>query len=269
MIVNFLPEHIKKLQEHTFYLSGKMTGVDGFNYDTFNEAAGMLRRLFTVINPAENFDGASDRHRYEYMSLDLKNVVNEATAIIVLPGWRESPGAKLEVQVAHEMNKPVFFYLNHEDGDLRSVEGYELVQLSPDHLDRIFNPLYGISSWEADGRADLDNDEDWPDDDSDDAPEETILDEAARLTSKDRQAIYGKPSLDFSRTAGMLTSLLSSKLKDGEKITSLDIPLIMVCVKLSRLVQSPEHRDSLVDICGYANTYKMVLEERATDHHPV
>ncbi len=249
MTVNF---KIQKLQEYTFYLSGKMTGVDGFNYDTFNDAAGMLRRLFTVINPAENFDGDTNRQRHEYMTLDMKHVVNDATAIIVLPGWRESPGSRLEVQVAHEMNKPVFHYQAYPGRESYPSDeyalGYTLMPIDSDHLDRIFSTPPFQEPWQD---------------------EETILDEAARLTSKDRQAIYGKPSLDFSRTAGMLTSLLSSKLRDGEHITALDIPLIMVCVKLSRLVQSPEHRDSLVDICGYANTYQMVLDERTVDHHSV
>jgi hypothetical protein len=45
-------------------------------------------------------------------------------------------------------------------------------------------------------------------------------------------------------------------------ITAEEIPLMMICVKMSRLENSPSHIDSLVDIAGYAETCAMVLEAK-------
>lgn len=85
---------------------------------------------------------------------------------------------------------------------------------------------------------------------------ETVLEEAARITSIDRQGSYGHPLEDFGRTAQIWSAIL------GQFITAEQVALCMIGVKLSRLVQSPGHRDSLVDIAGYARTYEMVREAR-------
>ena len=73
---------------------------------------------------------------------------------------------------------------------------------------------------------------------------------------QDRGAVYGHPLDDFGRAA---------KLK--EVVASIKDPILrhaaeMICVKLARLCQSPEHLDSWDDIGGYAKTGRMVIEER-------
>jgi len=89
---------------------------------------------------------------------------------------------------------------------------------------------------------------------------ETVAQEANRIVNGDRRGNYGSPLKDFGRTSGMLNALLAHKLR--EKLSEEDVSLIMICVKLSRLANSPDHRDSLVDICGYALTYELVQSER-------
>jgi len=81
----------------------------------------------------------------------------------------------------------------------------------------------------------------------------TILDEAHELTSGDRNDAYGHPADDYKRTAGMWSAWL------GTEITALQAQMMMAMVKISRLRHSPEHRDSLVDLAGYARTYEMTL----------
>jgi hypothetical protein len=92
------------------------------------------------------------------------------------------------------------------------------------------------------------------------AAPDSILDEAKRLTSGDRQKHYGHPCDDFSRTAQMWTGILAAKLRPGEEITASEVPLCMIAVKLARQAHCHK-RDNLVDIAGYARTAAMVEGE--------
>ena len=85
----------------------------------------------------------------------------------------------------------------------------------------------------------------------------TILEEAAEKVDGPRGADYGHPKDDFAKTAGMLTALFRDKLKDGESFSVHDIPLVVICIKLSRHAHRRK-RDNLVDIAGYARTAEML-----------
>ncbi len=75
---------------------------------------------------------------------------------------------------------------------------------------------------------------------------EDVCDIAKRLTSYDRQTDYGSPIEDFTKQAKMWGAIL------GINVTPQQIAMCMIAVKLSRLTNSPRHRDSVADICGYA-----------------
>ena len=77
---------------------------------------------------------------------------------------------------------------------------------------------------------------------------ESILQEAHRLTHGPRQADYGHPLDDYTRTAALVSALLAHKLK--EPLTASEMALAMVCVKLSREVHAPK-RDNCTDGAGY------------------
>lgn len=90
------------------YISGPMTGYPSHNYPAFREAAGRLRAAgHEVLDPSENFGGATDRARHEYMRLDIQNVL-AVEALYMLPGWQGSPGARLEVAIAQELGLPIY-----------------------------------------------------------------------------------------------------------------------------------------------------------------
>ena len=78
-----------------------------------------------------------------------------------------------------------------------------------------------------------------------------MLEEAAQVI-RDRQSVYGPPTEDFERIAALIEAVLAGKLKAGEHITKANVAQIMICVKLSRLTESPDHDDSWRDIGGYA-----------------
>ena len=93
---------------------------------------------------------------------------------------------------------------------------------------------------------------------------ETILEEAIRLTSVDRNDDYGCPLEDYSCTAMMFHAMIKHKLKDGETITYQDAIRFMCCVKLSRDSRNPK-RDHMVDLAGYAHCRQWALESDETD----
>lgn len=115
------------------YLAGPMTGIPQFNFPAFDEAASNLRMVLggdgvDVVSPAEiddpatraaalaSKDGApgsgttSGETWGDFLSRDVKLVADEVDAVMVLPGWENSKGARLEVFVARSVGKPVYDY---------------------------------------------------------------------------------------------------------------------------------------------------------------
>lgn len=91
------------------------------------------------------------------------------------------------------------------------------------------------------------------------APPESVCQEAERITGGERQASYGHPVYDFTRTARIWEVILD---RPAGAITPGQVGLCMIGVKISRYLHKPK-RDSLVDIAGYAKTVQM-----CADHDP-
>jgi hypothetical protein len=83
----------------------------------------------------------------------------------------------------------------------------------------------------------------------------TILEEADKAVDGTRQENYGHPAEDFKRIASYWSNHLN-----GIAITPHDVALMMIMVKLSRLHNTPYHRDSLIDIAGYARCAEKVYQ---------
>lgn len=84
---------------------------------------------------------------------------------------------------------------------------------------------------------------------------QSILVEAEGLVHGGRNADYGHPLDDFTRTANMWHALF------GWNVTPEQVGLAMVCVKLSREMHKPK-RDNLVDAAGYAETVAWIKSEK-------
>ena len=92
------------------YMSGPMTGRPDHGAAFFNEAAERIREQgdHLVINPAENFGGVVDPNRRpQYMRLDIHSLMT-CDMVVLLPGWEDSEGAKLEVAIANELAIPTY-----------------------------------------------------------------------------------------------------------------------------------------------------------------
>jgi hypothetical protein len=87
-----------------------------------------------------------------------------------------------------------------------------------------------------------------------------ILTEADQLTAQDRNAVYGHPADDFARTAAIATAMGFTR--NGKPLEAIDVPMFQECVKMSRWAHTPDHRDTLTDIAGYARTAEMVINRR-------
>lgn len=89
------------------YLSGPMTGYIGWNYDAFHNAAKYLRDMgYEVFNPAEVFGGETTLPREDYMREDIRALL-DCDTVMMLDGWQESEGAKLEYEIAKAIGLPV------------------------------------------------------------------------------------------------------------------------------------------------------------------
>ena len=75
--------------------------------------------------------------------------------------------------------------------------------------------------------------------------QESVLAEAERLVSGERQEMYGAPEESFDQIAQCWSALLS------HKVSTKDVALMMVMLKIIREKNKPK-RDNLVDIAGYA-----------------
>ena len=157
------------------YIAGPMTGYPDCNVAAFHAAAERLARAgWKVFNPAENFGGRKDLPREAYLRLDVA-VLAQCDAIAMLPGWEESRGAKLEYLVAHEMGCTV-------------IDAVTLQPLVNDPTPTV--ALHRLRVVEP-------------------PPNESVLDEAKRITEGVRRAEYGAPADDFGRAAYMWTGILA------------------------------------------------------------
>lgn len=75
---------------------------------------------------------------------------------------------------------------------------------------------------------------------------EEVLD-AAREAVTGRPASYSEPEDSFGRLAGVWREIFPER-----KWTAADVALALAALKLVRLSFHPEHRDSAVDLAGYA-----------------
>lgn len=88
------------------YVAGPMSGLPDLNYPAFHAAAATLRAAgLEVENPAENPAPACGSW-LAYMRMAVRQVAT-VDAVVLLPGWERSRGARVERELAHGMGLEV------------------------------------------------------------------------------------------------------------------------------------------------------------------
>lgn len=91
------------------YIAGPMTGLPEYNFPAFHAAAAHLRGMgHEVVNPAE-LPAPDDPTWPNYMRGALRAMLT-CEAVVLLPGWPRSNGARLERMVADRLGMPVYDY---------------------------------------------------------------------------------------------------------------------------------------------------------------
>lgn len=220
------------------YIAGPMRGIPQYNFPAFDAAKqNLLNRGYEPVSPADidrehGFDPTTlpedhDWGSIESIGLDLREIVRRdlmallsCDAVYLLQDWQKSIGATAEVEVAGWLG-------------LHLLSGFPAWTPGLGHVTFI-------------GRADL---EVIPTNigtlDPETKPPEDILEEALRITKGDRNASYGPPDQDFTRTAAIWSAL------KGVTFEAREVAMFMIAMKLSRETHQ-RNRDNWVDVAGYA-----------------
>lgn len=150
------------------YIAGPMTGYPQYNFPEFIKMAALLRAMgFDVVSPAELDDPADraaamaspdgERQTVEsfgkswgdFLARDVKIIADESIdAIVVLPGWENSSGARLETFVGHLSGART--YVLGTIGGFVSVARPGLVLVDPEVL---YSAWAGVNVFETDELA--------------------------------------------------------------------------------------------------------------------
>lgn len=79
---------------------------------------------------------------------------------------------------------------------------------------------------------------------------EEIAAEAVKIVGGARRAAYGKPERNFERIARLWNAHMENTLREPT-LTATDVATFCRLIKEARLAETPDHRDSFVDLLGY------------------
>jgi hypothetical protein len=82
--------------------------------------------------------------------------------------------------------------------------------------------------------------------------------DACKVALNSRGQHYGKVLENHNRIAKIWSIIL------GFDVTEEQVALMMVGLKVARLVETPDHQDSILDIAGYAAVMSECIEEKKT-----
>lgn len=200
------------------YVAGPMRGYPEFNFPAFDAAAALLRGMgHEVFSPAERDRGT---------------------------GFDETKNSLDGFDLHAAMRADLDYIVNQSDA-IALLPGWE--KSSGANIEKTVAEATGktvywivgdeVTAWNP-------------------KPPETILEEAQRLVYGNRQADYGHPIEDFTRTGKMWGAILGTADVSPDRVA-----LCMVALKVSRECHRPK-RDNIVDGAGYFAALALVREKQ-------
>lgn len=89
---------------------------------------------------------------------------------------------------------------------------------------------------------------------------QNVLQTAEAVIYGDREQTYGDPGKNLQTIASYWSVHLHAKFGVILDLTPDDVCGMMILLKQARLATTPTHKDSLVDVCGYAALQERVQE---------
>lgn len=90
----------------TYYISGKISGIESEAKKTFAKAKDYLHNLgYGALNPFENGLTADDTWE-RHLAVDILDLLT-CDGLIQLDGWEDSRGARLEYEIARLKGKEI------------------------------------------------------------------------------------------------------------------------------------------------------------------
>ena len=106
-------------KEHRIFISGPMTGYVGHNYYIFEKVEECLRAAgYECVNPAsigKKYNPAKvdeDKVLYCAMEKEIQEAERTCNVLLLLPGWEDSVGVRLELQTAIELKMKIIQWRN-------------------------------------------------------------------------------------------------------------------------------------------------------------
>jgi hypothetical protein len=81
-------------------------------------------------------------------------------------------------------------------------------------------------------------------------PRQLALEEAIGLTVGSRDKEYGPPIVNLTQAANLVKAYIGDRQMNS--FTAVDMAAVNILIKLSRLANNPNHKDSWVDAAAYA-----------------
>jgi hypothetical protein len=86
------------------YICGPITGDDQYRVKFLNAENGLYEAGFCPVNPAACIPAATDWNQAMRQAI---NLMLKCDGVALLPGWKESRGARIEARLAGELGIPV------------------------------------------------------------------------------------------------------------------------------------------------------------------
>jgi len=94
------------------------------------------------------------------------------------------------------------------------------------------------------------------------SPAAIFLDKVKDVVTGPREQDYGDKTENHARIAKLWNMWLIETKEDGDAITPYDVATMMLMVKLARLMKSPGHQDSHIDIAGYVACMEEIYDRQ-------